>query len=40
MLTFMEIEDNVSLKALSIATGWFVIYLTSIFYILNKRDLN
>ena len=37
---FMEIEDNVSIKALSIATGWFVVYLSSIFYILNKRDLN
>ncbi|MEE4259047.1 MAG: ABC transporter permease subunit [Bacteroidales bacterium] len=37
---FMEIEDNVSIKALSIATGWFVFYLSSIFYILNKRDLN
>ena len=37
---FMEIEDNVSIKALAIATGWFVFYLTSIFYILNKRDLN
>ncbi|MCB2208010.1 MAG: hypothetical protein KQH67_06900 [Bacteroidetes bacterium] len=37
---FMEIEDNVSIKALTIATGWFVFYLSSIFYILNKRDLN
>ena len=37
---FMEIEDNVSIKALMIATGWFVFYLSSIFYILNKRDLN
>lgn len=37
---FMEIEDNVPIKALSIATGWFVFYLASIFYILNKRDLN
>jgi len=37
---FMEIEDNVSIKALSIATGWFIFYLSSIFYILNKRDLN
>lgn len=37
---FMEIEDNVPFKALSIATGWFVFYLASIFYILNKRDLN
>lgn len=37
---FMEIEDNVSIKVLSIATGWFVFYLASIFYILNKRDLN
>lgn len=37
---FMEIEDNVSYSALAIVTGWFVFYLTSIFYILNKRDLN
>ena len=37
---FMEIEDNVSIKALTIATGWFIFYLSSIFYILNKRDLN
>lgn len=37
---FMEIEDNVSIKALLIATGWFAVYLTSVFYILNKRDLN
>lgn len=36
---FMEIEDNVSIKALVIVTGWFVFYLSSIFYILNKRDL-
>ena len=36
---FMEIEDNVPLKALAIATGWFVVYLSSIFYILNRRDL-
>lgn len=37
---FMEIEDNVSIKALLIATGWFAVYLASVFYILNKRDLN
>jgi hypothetical protein len=37
---FMEIEDNVSTSALAIVTGWFVIYLSSIFYILNRRDLN
>ena len=36
---FMEIEDNVSISALAIVTGWFVFYLSSIFYILNKRDL-
>jgi hypothetical protein len=36
---FIEIKDNVSLKAIAITTGWFAIYLTSIFYILNKRDL-
>jgi len=37
---FMEIEDNLSIKVIAIATGWFAIYLTSIFLILNKRDLN
>lgn len=37
---FMEIEDNVSIKALLIATAWFGFYLSSIFYILKKRDLN
>jgi hypothetical protein len=37
---FMEIQDNVPIKALTIATGWFIFYLSSIFYILNKRDLN
>jgi hypothetical protein len=37
---FMEIEDNVSIKALTIASAWFVFYLSSIFFILNKRDLN
>jgi len=36
---FMEIEDNVSYSALAITFGWFLFYLTSIFYILNKRDL-
>ena len=36
---FVEIEDNVSYSALAIATSWFIIYLSSIFYILNKRDL-
>lgn len=36
---FMEIEDNVSYSALAITFGWFVFYLSSIFYILNKRDL-
>lgn len=37
---FLEIEDNVSITAIFIATGWFVFYLSSIFYILKKRDLN
>ncbi|MCF6171214.1 MAG: hypothetical protein L3J66_09580 [Bacteroidales bacterium] len=37
---FMEIEDDVAIKALAIATGWFVFYLGSISYLLNKRDLN
>jgi len=36
---FMEIEDNISLKAIAISFGWFVVYLTSIVFILNKRDL-
>lgn len=36
---FMEIEDNISIKALSIATGWFLFYLGSILFILKKRDL-
>jgi hypothetical protein len=37
---FFEIEDNVSLKALLIVTGWFLFYLSMIGYILKKRDLN
>ncbi|MEP4532311.1 MAG: ABC transporter permease [Cyclobacteriaceae bacterium] len=36
---FMEIEDNVPLSALAISTVWFVIYLGSIVFILNRRDL-
>lgn len=36
---FMEIEDDVSYSALAIVTGWFTLYLSAIFYILNKRDL-
>lgn len=36
---FMEIEDNIALKAIAISFGWFVFYLFSISYILNKRDL-
>jgi len=36
---FMEIEDNISLKAIAISMGWFVVYLSSISFILNKRDL-
>jgi ABC-2 type transport system permease protein len=36
---FMEIEDNVSLKAIIGSTAWFAVYLTSIVFILNKRDL-
>jgi hypothetical protein len=36
---FMEIEDNVSLSAVAITFGWFVFYISSIVYILNKRDL-
>ena len=34
-----EISDNVSIKDLLISTGWLVIYLTGIVYILRKRDL-
>ena len=37
---FMEIEDNVSYSALAITTAWFTFYLSSIFYLLNRRDLN
>lgn len=36
---FMEIEDNISLKAIAITFGWFIVYLSSISFILNKRDL-
>jgi hypothetical protein len=36
---FMEIEDNISYKAIAITLGWFAFYLSSIVYILNKRDL-
>jgi len=36
---FMEIEDIVSLKALAIVSGWFLVYLSSIMFILKKRDL-
>ncbi|MFK5855604.1 MAG: hypothetical protein QM503_05700 [Bacteroidota bacterium] len=36
---FMEIEDNVSISAVAITFGWFVIFMSSIVYILNKRDL-
>ena len=36
---FMEIEDNISYKAIAITLGWFAFYLSSIVFILNKRDL-
>lgn len=36
---FMEIEDNVPISSLLISTGWFAVFLLSIVYILNKRDL-
>ena len=36
---FMEIEDTVSLKTLAIVSGWFLVYLGSIMFILKKRDL-
>jgi ABC-2 type transport system permease protein len=37
---FMEIEDNIPLSALAISTGWFLIYISGIFFLLNRRDLN
>ncbi|MEQ8583655.1 MAG: ABC transporter permease subunit [Marinoscillum sp.] len=36
---FMEIVDNVPMKALLIASGWLVIYLSGILFLLNRRDL-
>lgn len=36
---FREIEDYVSIKAIAITLGWFVFYLSSIVYMLYKRDL-
>lgn len=36
---FMEIEDNIPVSALAISTGWLVIFLLSITFVLNKRDL-
>lgn len=36
---FMEIEDSVPVSSLLISTGWFIFYLVSIVFILNKRDL-
>ena len=36
---FMEIKDNISIRAVAIVFGWFVFYMSSIVYILNKRDL-
>lgn len=36
---FQEIVDNIPIKALIISTGWFVIYLAGITFILNRRDL-
>jgi len=36
---FMEIEDNIPFSAVLISTGWLLIYLTGILFILNKRDL-
>ena len=36
---FQEIKDDVSLSAILRSTGWLVVYLTGIVYVLNKRDL-
>jgi len=36
---FMEIQDNIPLKTIAIASGWLVFYLTMIITILSKRDL-
>ncbi|MEA3443560.1 MAG: hypothetical protein U9R19_02415, partial [Bacteroidota bacterium] len=36
---FMEISDNISIKAFIITFGWFAIYLSGIIFILKKRDL-
>jgi hypothetical protein len=36
---FREIETNIPTTSLSIACGWLVIYVMSIFYLLTKRDL-
>lgn len=36
---FKEIHDNVSVRALAISLGWFVVYLSGIVFILKKRDL-
>lgn len=36
---FMEITDNVPLHAILISSGWLVIYLSAILFLLSKRDL-
>lgn len=36
---FAEIETNVPISALLISTGWLVLYLSGILFVLNKRDL-
>ena len=36
---FREIQDFVSIKSVLIVSGWFAIYVSSIAFILNKRDL-
>ncbi|PLX08315.1 MAG: hypothetical protein C0598_12415 [Marinilabiliales bacterium] len=36
---FREIQDYISIKSFVISLGWFVFYLGSISFILNKRDL-
>ncbi len=36
---FMEIEDSISFSAIAITFGWFIFYISSILYILKKRDI-
>ncbi len=36
---FMEIKDYIPISAIAITFGWFTFYMSSIVFILNKRDL-